>query len=393
MAASIMASPAQAGGIYANEFGTPEMGTAGAGAEASALDASTAIPFYSPAGMTRLEGHQFIVAVGALDTSIQFQKDPATTFLGGDGGQAGNPIPLLTMAYVHSFTERFKFGVALFGAAGAALEYEPTWAGRKQAQESQILTMSLSPTLAYRIADWVSFGAGINVMATSLDLKVEGALPASQISIDGTDVGVSFNVSWMFEPGENTRIGLTYVSETDFDYAGDVSRTPGSLTAPVNTSLSLAQILRLGLYYDINRKLAIMGTLGWEDWSALENQFVSVGTAGTATIPRNWEDTYRFALGLHYRPADAWLLRFGVSYDTSPTEAADRTADLPVDTQLRFAFGFQQETSDLFSYGIELIYADLGDAEINSIGPVRDLVGSYSSNDYIGAAFNAQWRF
>lgn len=29
--------PARAGGLYANEVGTPEMGTAGAGAEASAL--------------------------------------------------------------------------------------------------------------------------------------------------------------------------------------------------------------------------------------------------------------------------------------------------------------------------------------------------------------------
>ena len=59
-AALTVVSPARAGGIYGNEFGTPEMGTAGAGAEASALDASTAIPFYNPAGMTRLEGHQFI---------------------------------------------------------------------------------------------------------------------------------------------------------------------------------------------------------------------------------------------------------------------------------------------------------------------------------------------
>ena len=48
---------AHAGGIYANEYGTPEMGSAGVGAEASALDASTAIPFYNPAGMTSLEGN------------------------------------------------------------------------------------------------------------------------------------------------------------------------------------------------------------------------------------------------------------------------------------------------------------------------------------------------
>ena len=393
LAGLAVALPARAGGIYANEYGTPEMGTAGAGAEASALDASTAIPFYNPAGMTLLEGNQLIVAAGALDANVQFDLDPATTFSGGNGGQAGGPIPILTVAYVHSFSERFKFGVALFGAAGAALEYDPDWAGRKQAQTSEILALSLSPTLAYRINDWLSIGGGLNIVATSLDLKVEGLTNNSQISIDGSDTQLSFNLSLMFEPGEKTRVGLAYVSETEFDYSGDVVRNPGSLTAPVNTTLTLAQVLRVGVYHDISSKVAIVGTVGWEDWSALESQFVSVGTVGPATIPRNWEDTYRFGAGIHYRISDPWLLRFGVNYDTSPTSAEDRMADLPVDRQLRFAAGFQNERGDVFSWGAQLLYADLGDAAIDSSGLLGDLVGSYKRNDYIGAAVNLQWRF
>jgi long-chain fatty acid transport protein len=387
------APSAKAGGLYANEFGTPEMGTAGAGAEASALDASTAIPFYNPAGMTRLEGNQLIVAAGALDVSAEFDLDPATTFSGGNGGQAGSPIPILTAAYVHSFTERFKFGAALFGAAGAGLEYDLDWAGRKQAQEVQILALSLSPTLAYRINDWASIAGGLNIMATTLEMKVEGLSSNSQISIDGTDTQVSFNLSLLFEPGEKTRVGVAYVSETEFDYSGDLTRNPLDLTAPVNTTLTLAQVLRIGVYHDITPKAAILGTLGWEDWSALESQFISVGSEATVTIPRNWEDTYRYGVGFHYRVGEPWLVRFGVNYDTSPTRATDRTADLPVDSQLRFGAGFQNERGDVFSWGAELLYADLGDAEIVSIGRVRDLVGSYKSNDYFGAAFNLQWRF
>ncbi len=114
---------------------------------------------------------------------------------------------------------------------------------------------------------------------------------------------------------------------------------------------------------------------------------------GTATIPRNWDDTYRYGVGFHYRIGDPWLIRFGVNYDTSPTDAVDRTADLPVDRQLRLGAGFQNERGDVFSWGAELLYADLGEAEIASSGVLRDLVGSYKSNDYFGAAFNLQWRF
>lgn len=395
MVALAVAQPARAGGIYANEFGTPEMGTAGAGAEASALDASTAIPFYNPAGMTLLEGNQVIVAAGALFPSVEFEVDE-TDFTGGNGGQAGDTVPILTAAYVHSFSERFKFGVALFAAAGAALEYDPDWAGRYQAQSSEIAAVSLSPTLAYRINEWFSIGGGLNIMATALETKVAVPRllqPDGQVAIDGTDTQLSFNLSAMFEPGEKTRIGVAYVSETEFDYAGDVSFSNAGLVAPVNTTLTLAQFLRIGVHHDISAKAAIVGTLGWEDWSALENQFVSVGTIGTATLPRNWDDTYRYGVGFHYRVGQPWLLRFGVNYDTSPTEAEDRTADLPVDDQLRISAGFQNQRGEKFSWGAQVLYADLGDAAIDSSGLLGDLVGSYKSNDYIAAAFNLQWRF
>jgi long-chain fatty acid transport protein len=46
---------ARAGGLYLNEFATPSMGTAGAGAQAWADNASTA--FFNPAGMTQLDGN------------------------------------------------------------------------------------------------------------------------------------------------------------------------------------------------------------------------------------------------------------------------------------------------------------------------------------------------
>ena len=253
MVALAVAQPARAGGIYANEFGTPEMGTAGAGAEASALDASTAIPFYNPAGMTLLEGNQVIVAAGALFPSVEFEVDE-TDFTGGNGGQAGDTVPILTAAYVHSFSERFKFGVALFAAAGAALEYDPDWAGRYQAQSSEIAAVSLSPTLAYRINEWFSIGGGLNIMATALETKVAVPRllqPDGQVAIDGTDTQLSFNLSAMFEPGEKTRIGVAYVSETEFDYAGDVSFSNAGLVAPVNTTLTLAQFLRIGVHHEI----------------------------------------------------------------------------------------------------------------------------------------------
>jgi len=57
-AASLLAGSSHAGGLYLRTFGDPSMGTASAGANAVAEDASTAQT--NPAGMTRLDDHQIL---------------------------------------------------------------------------------------------------------------------------------------------------------------------------------------------------------------------------------------------------------------------------------------------------------------------------------------------
>jgi hypothetical protein len=56
--------PAWAGGFYINEYGTPSSGTAQAGAEAVARDASTV--WHNPAGMTRVEGSNLLLGAGTM---------------------------------------------------------------------------------------------------------------------------------------------------------------------------------------------------------------------------------------------------------------------------------------------------------------------------------------
>ena len=59
--ALLIASSAQAGGLYLYELGTPDVGAAAAGWAARAQDASTV--FTNPAGMTRLEKSELLVGV------------------------------------------------------------------------------------------------------------------------------------------------------------------------------------------------------------------------------------------------------------------------------------------------------------------------------------------
>ena len=107
-------------------------------------------------------------------------------------------------------------------------------------------------------------------------------------------------------------------------------------------------------------------------------------------IPRNWEDTYHLSIGAHYRPAQDWLLQAGFTYDSSPVASVDRTADMPIDRQLRFAIGARHRLSERLTLGGVVEYADLGSARINDSATLK---GEYETNRAIFVALNLEWKF
>jgi long-chain fatty acid transport protein len=383
-----LATPAWSGGLYIQEFATPSLGTANAGAQAWADNASTA--FFNPAGMTRLDGKELMVGGGLIYSDIKFDPAPDTPVAGGDGGQAGSLAPLINAFYVHSLSDDLKFGIDLVSVSAAVLDYDDNWAGRRQSQKVEIFTITLHPSLAYKVNDWFSIGGGVGFVYGDLEMEVAG--PADKkITIDGDDLEYSFNLSAMFELSDRTRIGVIYWSETNLNFAGDLT-LPSGTQVGADTSLPLVQWAKTGIYHELNDRFALLGSVGWEDWSSLE--YVNISTANpSAALPKNWKDTYHFAGGMHYRLSKPWLLQFGIAYDTSPVDAEDRTADMPIDRQIRYNIGTQYTKSETLTIGCALEYADLGDAEINNSSPVNGLKGSYKNNDLLAFIINFNWKF
>jgi len=378
-----------AGGLYLNEFGTPSMGVAGAGANAVASDASTS--FHNPAGMTRIKGKELMVTAGLLDATVKFDQDPDTPVAGGDGGNAGGPAPIIGGFYVHSLSDRWKLGANLITITGAVLDYDDDWTGRYLNTEVTLLTMTLAPTLAYKVNNWLSLGGGPQIMYADLEMKAKvprpGPLSDGDVKIDGNDVAFGFGLGALFELSERTRFGLVYQSEIEPEFDSDVELSPPGLTVATDTKITLARFLKLSGYHELNDRWALLGTLGWEDWSAFEDVNISTDS-GSGDIPRNWDDTWKFAAGVHYRPVEEWLLQLGMAYDTSPVDKEDRTPDMPIDRQIRYAAGVQYKWSERLSTGAQFVYADYGKAKIDN----QQLKGEYKTNDIFFLVFNVNWK-
>ena len=152
------ATSAHAGGLYIQEFATASMGTANAGAQAWADDASAA--WSNPAGMTRLEQSEIAVGVGFAHSKVEFDADDGTPAGGGDGGDAGSTAPLGQINGVYKFNDRWSAGISAGGITGAALDYRGGWAGRYQAEDVSLTVIGVNPSLAFKVTDWLSIGGG-----------------------------------------------------------------------------------------------------------------------------------------------------------------------------------------------------------------------------------------
>ena len=219
----------EAGGLYLNEFATPSMGAAGAGQEAIANDASTSFAFHNPAGMTRLEGNQLLAGLGVLAGDTKFDPDSDTPFSGGNGGNQAGLAPLLGSYGVFSITDDLKVGMSVFSVAGASLDPNNDWTGRFQLQDITLLTVTLNPSVAYQVNEWLSLGAGFLAMYGTIDYQL--AVPPinapaggnGQIEVDGDDWAFGYNFGALFELSPQTRIGATYISKIEPDFSGDLS--------------------------------------------------------------------------------------------------------------------------------------------------------------------------
>ena len=384
-------TPAQAGGLWITEFGQPTQGRVGAGEEAGNGDATDA--FLNPAAMTRLDKSEIMVSVGVILPSIRFDVDSSGLANGdNNGGQAAGLAPGGGFYYARPLNEKWSAGLSAVALTGSVLDYNDEWVGRYQVQDVSILVIGLVPALAYKVTDKFSLGVAVPMMYSNLEMDVAVpnvqspiAGPDGQINIDGDDFRAAGMLSFLYEFSERTRLGGRVTSKFDFKYDGKISAALlGEVGA--STQLTLAAVARLGLSHDFNDKWSGYATVGWDDWSEMGDIFVSTNTAG-ATLARDWDDTYHYSVGADYRMDPRWTLRAGVAYDTSPTHKDIRTADMPIDRQIRYAIGADYVRDSGTRISASLVYADYGDSKIVSEKalPVFGFSGKYKDNQILFA--------
>jgi len=340
---------AHAAGFALIEQNASGLGNAYAGAAAVAQDASTV--YFNPAGMTLLPDRQVVVAGHLIKPKAEFSGTVSPAVGGGQGGDAGD-WALVPNAYVaFLLTPDVHLGLGLNSPFGLKTEYDPDWTGRYQAIDSEVKTININPSIAYKVSDTLSLGAGVNLQwieATLTHRQPLGVPPAPVplMEIKGDDYGWGYNLGALWQLTPATRIGLSYRSEVDYTLDGTSSTTApvvGMLNGPVTAEVTLPDSASLSLFHGLSSTWDLLADVTWTGWSDFDDLPIQ-GTVNKTTV-ENWENILRYSLGATWHMDDKLSLRGGIAYDEAPVSDVDRTPRIPDGARTWVAVGGQYRLS------------------------------------------------
>lgn len=328
-------------------------------------------------------------------------------------------------------TERLRAGYAVYVPFGGMAEWSgrdgiPGVPGTKDGVSrwhnisGQILAVYNTFAVAYRFHPRFSFGASVSPVihhvATvrarnsdgSDDTVVGGRLIEGRSLLEATGVNVAASAGLYFEPTDDLKLGLAYLSQPGF---GE-TRMSGTLetklgTNPVtNQDIDFLQtypdILRLGADWRASERLVLRGDLELVRWSVFDHQCVvnpgekcAVAEDGKdlsggkviLNIPRRWNNAMGVRVGPGYFVNDRTEAfgSLGLTTSAVPKETID--ASTIDSTRLYLTLGLKHDFSEHFSLAGS--YNHIYFFDVNTDGKSQANIPDHPANQPGGGDYTA----
>lgn len=397
-------STALAAGFQLTEQSSLGLGRAYAGAGIVGDDLSAV--HYNPAGMTLLEGTRFQAGTTWIALNADYNgKDGSSE----NGRLKGQMIPA---GYVtHQVNDKIWLGFAMTVPFGMGTEYDKNWAENQRGTDAKIYTFDMNPNIAYKVSDFISVGAGVSVQYAKAKLGM--GLGVGQGDIEGDSWDWGFNLGVMISPTDKLRFGLAYRSSIEHDAEGDFTFSNGQGDAAnfngyvfnMTTSIETPDTVMLTGTWETTDRLRLSGLIRWANWSDFDELKIKNSVPGQVdqmsggmfrekTVINEWQDTWLFSVGADYRINDAFTVRGGLAYETSPVDdQSTRMAVIPDTDRVWFSLGASwYPTQDLqFDVGATYLMG-VGDKDLyNRVDGEK--VGEFDSLDAYLLGVQMQYRF
>ena len=338
----------------------PQQGARASGqAEAFAAQADDASAIYhNPAGLTQLHGTSF-TGGGTLVL-------PDWEFHGDSGAQQGmHLLTVLPNGYAETDLglDRWRFGIGVNNTYGLNEDWGNNGPLRMLIEHSHMYTITVSPTVAYKVNDHLSIGAAFNIYYGDLELSRNVTLgpaptPEGHFHFRGEDFAYGATPGVLWKIDDNNTIAAVYRSPFKMAYSGqarvkargipEIGPSHGHADLNFPQSATLAYAVRPIV------PLKVEADVVWTDWDMVDQiRLYSPDPRFNITTRNDWRSGFQYRLGMQYDLSDHWALRTGYAYGQNAVPSMTFSPLVPDSNYHLFSVGIGYSTPN---WGIDLAY-------------------------------------
>lgn len=316
--------------------------------------------------------------------------------------------------------DKIVFGLGIYGSQGAVIQLPEEGPHEYHIVEAQILGLNVTPAVAFRPLEWLSIGAGLNIVIGGVGLRKTEDLASTTLLGDAlandpinqpndfgedappgvreldvlsrpvsiskaTAVGLSFNVGLAVKPADTVTVGLMYQHGASLVFEGNAYldmdhdfftkdlafkglEYPALVEGDAFVELPFPASLRLGVGVEASETLQLALQASWVMWSVIETLDVTlqspdlaqpelgIGPVAKISLPRDYNDTVEVEALVGVTVDEGLELGFKAGYH-SPM-SPDKTMDLSgIDGhRLVMAVMGNYQATDLISLQLQLLY-------------------------------------
>ena len=165
----------------------------------------------------------------------------------------------------------------------------------------------------------------------------------------------------------------------------------------VEVDFSYPQMIKVGVKYFLNDSTLIMADIDWEEWSAFGDTRLGIegigGGSKVTKFDRDWDDTWHVGLAMGHKFANERIFSWGIAYDSSPVSDSKRTADIPVDEQLRLSAAYGGKVSGKLGFALGTTFLWLGKGKMDQEAGGERFKGEFSTNNIVFLSATMNYKF
>lgn len=369
---------AGAEGFAINEWSAEGVAMGGARMFAEGDAANVA---YNPASITKVDGEAFKVSATYISPHGEYDLyDAADTLIESGTNRVHFGFAPGTY-YVKKLNDKDWFGIGAFSRFAMVSEFERDSAVSTNAFLSRLNGVSVTPTFAHKFDNKWSAAVGAEINYVGLTMEKNAMLnPAVPTHTKGESYALGWNAAANYAFDDKNEIGVVYRSrikhsmEADFNaYNMPVIGSNGlptgkfiDISGDAYGEVTLPESWHIGYSHKFNDKTRVELNAVRTGWDTYENLNIMVSGTGNAMFdkmhesPKNWEDGWRYAIGVEHKLSDKYTVMAGFAYDESSIPYDGGDFIVPTGNRRTYSIGARYNDKDQ-TVALALGWMDVGD--------------------------------